>query len=64
MTLIDTIILVGITIGGLFIFYKALKEPIDLFFGLIRRGIEGIKDRAKDTGEVAYETIVYGGGPR
>jgi len=63
MGLIDTIILIVITIGGLFIFYKALKEPLDLFFGLIRRGIESIRDRARDVGEDTVETITYGGLP-
>lgn len=57
---IDTIILIVITIGGLFIFYKALKEPLDLFFDLIKRTIENLKDRAKDAGEDTVETITYG----
>jgi len=60
MGLIDTIILTVIVIGGLFIFYKALKEPLDLFFGLIKRGIESLKDRVSGAREDVYETISYG----
>jgi len=57
---IDTIILVVITIVGLFIFYKALKEPIDLLFGAIKRGIESLRDKTQGAREDAYETITYG----
>ena len=50
----------GIAIVGLFILYRALKEPLDLLFGLIGKGLGTIKGwiTGDDTTEV--EMIQYG----
>ena len=60
MTWIDTVVLTIVTIGGLSIFYKALKEPIDFVFGLLRKVFESIIEKARGSGEEAVETISYG----
>jgi hypothetical protein len=63
MSWIDTIVIVVIVIVGLVIFYKGLKEPLDLIFGLIGRGIKGIAGKisdSKDSAQEGYEVIRYG----
>ncbi len=61
MTWIDTIAITIVMIGGLAIFYKALKEPVDLLLGFLRRMFESIIEKARGGGEEAVETITYGG---
>ena len=60
MPIIDTLIVTGIIIAGLFIFYKALKEPMDAFFSLIKKGIDYIKEQIGNQQEDTHEEIVYG----
>lgn len=63
MPWLDTAIVGAIIVVGLFIMYRALKEPLDLLFGLIGRGLRGIKDKivdAKDSGGEYYDEIRYG----
>ena len=56
---------VDYTVGGIIIaialaiFYKGLKEPLDLLFGLIGRGLLSIKDKLTGTSE-SYQVIKYG----
>jgi len=60
---IDIIAVTIIIITGLIIFYKALKEPLDLLFGGSKRGIGAIRDAiANREGDSGYETITYEGG--
>jgi len=61
---IDTIVVGIIVVGGLFILYSALKEPLDLFFGFIGRILKsafgGLKDGLSGVGGTATEVISYG----
>ncbi len=61
MTWIDTIV-VTIVIGmGLAIFYKALKEPMDLLFGAIGRGLKAGFQKITGMGsEQEVNSINYG----
>jgi hypothetical protein len=61
MSWIDTAIITTVVIVGLFILYRALKEPLDLLFGFIGKIIISIKDKFSDmnTGD-QYEVIKYG----
>ncbi len=58
-TWIDTIVLTIITLIGLGIFYKALKEPVDMFLNLLKRALESIKERMGGSENVGYDTITY-----
>ena len=63
MTWIDTAVIAIIIMGALFIFYRALKEPVDLVFGWIKLGIGSLIGLIKGGGEGAvnrYEEITYG----
>ena len=51
MTWLDTTIIVIVIGLGLAIFYKALKEPADLLFGLIGRGIKSAFNKITGMGE-------------
>lgn len=60
---IDWAVVTIIIVGGLFIMYRALKEPIDLLLGLIGKGLGAIRDKiadARDTGGNYYDEIRYG----
>lgn len=59
---IDTIVVGLVIVGGLFIFYKALKEPADMFFALLAKGFVAIKDKIYSMGDSdsGYEVIKYG----
>ena len=57
--IIDWVVGSIITIIGLFILYRALKEPMDLLFGVIGRGLVGIKDMLSG-GSRQVEVINYG----
>jgi hypothetical protein len=60
-TWIDWIVVTIIAVIGLFIMYRALKEPLDLLFGLIGKGLIGIKDWIIGMNqEKQYEVIRYG----
>ena len=53
-------IVITIVVGvGLAIFYSALKEPLDLLFGLIKAGLVGIKNKLTGSSDY-YEEIRYG----
>lgn len=60
MTWIDTLVLTIVGFVGLGIFYKALKEPVDLFIVFMKKVIESILERTRGTGEEYAETITYG----
>jgi hypothetical protein len=63
MAWIDTTVVVIIVVAGLVILYRALKEPMDLLFGLIGRGLRGTVDilwGAGEAGGAYYEEIRYG----
>lgn len=63
MAWLDTTIVVGIIAFGLVIFYKALKEPLDMLGGLIMKGLIALKDAiagsSQDTAD-KYQEIRYG----
>lgn len=60
MVWFDTVILIVIGVLGLFLFYKALKEPLDHIFALIRRGIDALKDKIQSREGRMEEVIRYG----
>jgi len=60
MATMDWIVGTIISVLGLFIFYRALKEPVDLLFGAIGRGISAIKDMLSGGPAQQYEEIRYG----
>ena len=63
MTWIDTIVIGVVIMGALFIFYRALKEPVDMVFGWIKLGLGNLIGLIKGGGESAadkYEVITYG----
>lgn len=62
MGTLDTIIVVVIVIIALVLFYRALKEPLDLVGSLIKRGFLYIKDLFSGLSERGniYEEIKYG----
>jgi hypothetical protein len=60
MNWLDYIVVGIVIIVGLVIFYKALKEPLDLLGGLIKKAFSGIKESMASKTEEAYETIYYG----
>jgi len=61
MTWLDTVIVGAILVIGLFLMYKALKEPLDLLFGAIGKGIIAIKDGLSGGGGGQQrEVIRYG----
>ena len=62
MTWVDTLVVTGVVLFGIIIFYKALKEPIDLLGGLVKRAFVSIKDKVVDMKDSSsgYEEIVYG----
>lgn len=64
MTWIDTTVITIVVAVGLIIFYKALKEPLDLLFGWIGKGLGSVfgfvKDKAEGATDAGYEVITYG----
>lgn len=60
MSWIDTLVVGIVILGGLFIFYRALKEPLDDFFHLIGRGITSIREKIQNRDMGGYEIISYG----
>lgn len=48
---IDTIVVIIVAGAGIAIFYRALKEPVDLLFGVIKRALVSTKDKIVDAGE-------------
>ena len=59
MNTVDTIVVIIVVIAGGAIFYKALKEPIDLMLGGIWRLLVGAKDKLSGGG-TTYSDISYG----
>ena len=60
-TWIDTAIVSMIVVGGLFLMYRALKEPMDMLFGMIGKGIRGLFGMfSGGDGGGGYEEITYG----
>lgn len=58
---IDRLVVTIVAIGGLFIMYRALKEPMDAFFGLVGRGFHAMFDKVRGINTDQYrETITYG----
>lgn len=60
MTWIDTTVVIIVVAVGLVILYSALKEPLDLLFGLIKGLFTAAKDKVSDTASGGYEVISYG----
>ena len=63
MTWIDVGVITIVVMGALFIFYRALKEPVDMVFGWIKLGLGNLIGLIKGGGERAadkYEVITYG----
>jgi hypothetical protein len=63
MTWIDWIVVSAVVIVGLFILYRPLKDPIDMFFGLVGRGLGAFRDKISDWNDSSrsqYEEIRYG----
>ena len=61
-TWIDYLVVGIIIIVGLILFYRALKEPLDLLFGWLGRGIGAIRDGISGAREGGYyDEIRYGG---
>ncbi len=60
MPWLDTIIVTVIAAVGFVILYRALKEPLDLLFGLITSLFSGLIEKIKDRGEDTVEVIRYG----
>ena len=57
---IDWVVGSIIAIIGLFIFYRALKEPMDLLFGVIGKGLSKIRDLITGGTQESVEVIRYG----
>jgi len=60
MSWIDTIVVTLVVAVGLFILYRPLKEPIDAFFGLLKRGALWVIDMVRGTTVGQVEEIRYG----
>ena len=62
MSWIDTVVVIIVVVVGLIILYTALKEPLDLLFGLIGRGFGALRDKIFDwrDGGSYYDEIRYG----
>ena len=60
MGFIDTIAVFCVLVGGIFIFYRALKEPADHFFRLVGIGFTNLKDWMAERGGDSLEEITYG----
>jgi len=60
MPWIDVVVGGSIALVGLFLLYRALKEPLDLLFGAIWKGIMAIKDMLMDGKSERVEVIQYG----
>ena len=58
MEWLDTAIISTVVIVGLFLMYRALKEPLDMLFGLIASGFRAAFGWLKDGG--SQEVIEYG----
>lgn len=56
----DVIIIVSIVLVGLFIFYKALKEPIDLLLHALVGLFSWGKEQVGEMGGPEISTINYG----
>jgi hypothetical protein len=59
---IDTIVITIVIVLGLLILYKALKEPVDLIFSWIGKGIKGLVNMVRGSAEnvPSYDVINYG----
>jgi len=61
---IDRTVITIVVIVGLVIMYRALKEPLDMLFGVIGKGLAGVfgffKDKTGDAKDAGYEVISYG----
>ena len=60
---VDTAVVIIVIGVGLTILYSALKEPLDLLFGAIFRGLVAIKDKVVGLGDSdggGYSEISYG----
>ena len=54
----DTIVVIIIICGGLFVLYKPLKEPIDRVFGLIAQGVTSLVQKISSAGSTAKDNAV------
>lgn len=61
MATIDWIVGGAVAILGLFILYRALKEPIDLFLGFVGRGIRSAIEWIVNSGRSSGDKVIsYG----
>ena len=51
MDWVSTIVLTIVVIGGLLLFYRALKEPMDMLFGFLGRGFAWIGQSIRNAGD-------------
>jgi hypothetical protein len=58
-TWIDYGIIIAIIVFGLFIMYRALKEPMDLLFGFIGKGFSWLGSALSSGGGKVKEVIRY-----
>ena len=60
MATMDWVVGSIISVIGLFIFYRALKEPADLLFAAIGKGFRAVRDMFSGGAQEQYEEIRYG----
>ena len=61
MATVDWVVGTIISVIGIFLFYKALKEPMDLLFGAIGKGLKALFGLFSGGGpSEQYEEIRYG----
>lgn len=61
MSWTDTIVVTIIIIGGIFLLYPALKEPIDLVLHWLGKGFVGLKNMISGASEETYDNVItYG----
>lgn len=58
MSWLDTTIIAIVIALGLVIMYKALKEPLDLLFGLIGKGIRALTGKISGMNESREESSI------
>lgn len=60
-TWIDTTVITIVVVVGLLIFYRALKEPVDMLLGGLKSMLGYVKDTISSSGEGAYDEVIkYG----
>ena len=60
MNWLDYVVVGIVIIVGLVLFYKALKEPLNLLFGGVKKALSAMFGGIKNKTEEGYEVIQYG----